>query len=151
MVHRLGRSLLSRTSIIGHHPSYDTGIRRISWDQQQKRTFFSSFLGQSMSRMMSMKKITDALDGTSDERKKVEYIRALVAYAPKTAMQQIERYQSPPHYPLSIDSSYCFVLQLSEMNNILLLLTFSSSFSSSFSCGDLGVGKMVNCLSMKHF
>ena len=49
-----------------------------------------------MSRMMSMKKITDALDGTSDERKKVEYVRALVAYAPKTAMQQIERYPSPP-------------------------------------------------------
>ena len=44
-----------------------------------------------MSRMMSMKKITDAIDGTSDERKKVEYIRALVAYAPRTAMQQIER------------------------------------------------------------
>lgn len=87
IAHLIGRSSLSRTT----GPAYDTNLRRISWDQQQKRSFFSSLLGQSMSRMMSMKKITDAIDGTSDERKKVEYIRALVAYAPRTAMQQIER------------------------------------------------------------
>lgn len=49
------------------------------------------FIFQSMTNMVNMKKTTDALEGTTDDRKKVAYIRALVSFAPKSAMTQIER------------------------------------------------------------
>ena len=49
------------------------------------------FIFQSMQNMANMKKITEAMEGTTDDRKKVAYVRALVSYAPKQAMAQIER------------------------------------------------------------
>jgi ATP-dependent metalloprotease len=49
------------------------------------------FIFQSMQNMANMKKITEAMEGTTDDRKKAAYVRALAAYAPKQAMTQIER------------------------------------------------------------
>ena len=53
---------------------------------QSRRYFFNS-----LGKLVNLRKLQDAVDGTTDDAKKLEYIRALVAYSPRTAMQQIER------------------------------------------------------------
>ena len=64
--------------------------------QQRRRFFFNS-----LSKLVNLRKLQDAVDGTTDDAKKVEYIKALVAYSPRTAMQQIERGWESGKLPVS--------------------------------------------------
>ena len=104
---RLKSTRIGRDSGIVTNDRLGQGINNSSLNQQingdnrssfiQKRYFFF----QSFNKLMNLKKLRDGMEGTSDENKKVEYLRALTAYAPRMAMQQIERGWEGGKLPIS--------------------------------------------------
>ena len=77
---------VGRTGIAPSLPHNHHHTRQHLALSQSRRYFFNS-----LGKLVNLRKLQDAVDGTTDDAKKLEYIRALVAYSPRTAMQQIER------------------------------------------------------------